>query len=548
MRYSRETHQTWLGVLVILACIAQLPACAGSQSSSSTQPPPVRATSYFLDCSSTASGNGTQASPWDSLSNANAFAFLPGDSLLLKRGTTCSGSLTPQGSGKNGAPIVIDAYGTGASPTIDAGMNEEGIRLVDQQYWEIGNLEIVGGDLFGVFVSAAPAQAVLNHLYFRNLDLHGAHHTSVAHGDSGELFVNVVGTTLLNDVLVDGISAHDSQVSDGIEVISGFSTLPSNGSVTLGTNVTIQNSTSHNIYGYGILVMQVEHSLIQNNVVHDTGLCPNCPGPGSATVGIACVTCRLAVMQSNESYANQTHLPYDGGSFGLEDARDSIVQYNYGHDSMGYCIGHFAGAGQSVNNVIRYNVCSNNGQKDLLSYQGELVLNGESPRGPYDSLQIYNNTFYWNPAGAGPVISAGSGRYSGSNQSFFKNNIIYSAGPDMIHATSGLALDNNIFWTTSGNTPVWQIDGNTYAGFSTYQTSTGQDSHSFYLDPMMLNPTYHEVGKPTTAFTLLPGSPAIGTGANVCQGIANCSMGTQDLWGNPLPSGSGYSIGANQPQ
>jgi len=83
MKYSRKYLELGSTSLSILACIAQLLACGGSQPSSSIQPLPVRATSYYLDCSSNASGSGTQASPWNSLSNANAFAFQPGDSVLL---------------------------------------------------------------------------------------------------------------------------------------------------------------------------------------------------------------------------------------------------------------------------------------------------------------------------------------------------------------------------------------------------------------------------------------------------------------------------------
>ena len=68
-----------------------------------------------------------------------------------------------------------------------------------------------------------------------------------------------------------------------------------------------------------------------------------------------------------------------------------------------------------------------------------------------------------------------------------------------------------------------------------------------YTDPMLNTPSYHSVGRPTSAFILLPGSPAIGAGTDVCSGIAGtCSMGTQDFWGNPLPAGSGYNIGAWQ--
>ena len=537
--------------LFVVGCLIPLAACGGGSSATSQNvTPPVRATSYNVDCSAKATGSGTVDDPWNSLTSANAFAFQPGDKLLLKRGTTCSGSLAPQGSGEKGASIIIDTYGSGVRPIIDAGMNEEGIRLVNQQYWEIGNLEVVGGDVFGIFVLADSNQTTLHHLYFRNLDLHGAHHTSANQGDSGELFISVTAApTLYDDILIDGVSTHDSAVSNGIEVISGSYIRSSDGSKMLGTNLTIQNSSSHNIYGYGVLVVQMENVLVQNNVVHDTGLCPDCPGPGSATVGIGLVVCRHAIMQNNESYANQTHLPYDGGAFGLEDAIDSVVQYNYGHDSMGYCIGHFAGPPlATVNNTFRYNICSNNGQNSLLSYQGEMSIGVVTGGDSLNGVQIYNNTFDWNPPTDGPVIYASNAVFTGANPAFFKNNIIYSSVPNMIAVPGTLSLDHNIYWTTSGDVPIWQVDGNVFTGFAAYQGGTGQDTHSYNSDPMIINPTYHEPGRPDVAFTLMTGSPAIGNGADVCVGVSDCSIGGQDFWGNPLPNGSGYSIGAYQPK
>ena len=57
-------------------------------------------------------------------------------------------------------------------------------------------------------------------------------------------------------------------------------------------------------------------------------------------------------------------------------------------------------------------------------------------------------------AGTGPVIVVGNAGYRGTNANFFKNNILYSAVPDMIYATSGLSIDNNIYWTISGHAPV----------------------------------------------------------------------------------------------
>jgi hypothetical protein len=117
---------------------------------------------------------------------------------------------------------------------------------------------------------------------------------------------------------------------------------------------------------------------------------------------------------------------------------------------------------------------------------------------------------------------------------------------NLVQTTSDFALDNNIYFTT-GDAPDWNFNGADYLSLAAYQSASGQDAHSLFTDPMLNSPTYDAIGRPVSAFTLFPGSPAIGSGTNVCTSLpAPCSMGTQDFWGNPLPSGSGLNIGASQ--
>jgi len=108
--------------------------------------PPTAAAITYVDCSAPTNGNGTQASPWNTLASVSATTFSPGDRLLFKRGMTCSGVVAPLGSGTTASPIVIDAYGTGPQPIIDGGMNTAAVQLIGQQGWEINNLEVVGGN------------------------------------------------------------------------------------------------------------------------------------------------------------------------------------------------------------------------------------------------------------------------------------------------------------------------------------------------------------------------------------------------------------------
>ena len=86
-----------------------------------------------------------------------------------------------------------------------------------------------------------------------------------------------------------------------------------------------------------------------------------------------------------------------------------------------------------------------------------------------------------------------------------------------------------------------------YTSFAAYQAGSGQDQHSYYVDPQMVNPTSSDNGMPTTNFTLWPGSLAINNGANlVSQGLVP-SMGPRDFFGNSIPDASGlYDIGAHE--
>ena len=527
-----------------LLLFSALRACAGPDFIS--VPPPLRSAAYYLDCSARQDGNGTQASPWNSPAIVNAFTFLPGDRLLLKRGAVCNGDLRPLGSGKANAPIVIDAYGTGAQPVINGGSAKGALTLLNQQYWEINNLDITGGNLYGVYVSGNTPNTSINHIFLRNLNVHGATFTSTKRADSGEVFISPTGAgQIVNDVLIDGVTAHDSHVSEGIFVNAGGAWIESKGvSQPLGSHVTVQNSTAHDIYGDGIFIGELHDGLLQTNVVYNSGLCPNCTD--STPVGLWEWYCHSCTVQNNESYANQSW-GGDGGDFDIDYYNDdNLVQYNYGHDSAGYCVAFFGAGGRASNdNVFRYNVCSNNGRRSDLSKQGEISLYTWDG-GSLNGVQIYNNTFYWNPASNAAALDAGTATFSGAAPRFFKNNVIYATVPGMIQITSGIGLDNNIYWTTSSSPATWQVDGTTYTGFSAYQAGASRDIHSYYADPMLENPTYHAVGRPASAFQLLSGSPATRTGANVCNGISGCSMGAQDFWGYALPAGSQYNIGAYQ--
>ena len=145
--------------------------------------PAPTGTTYYLDAvggSDTNSGTSAQ-SAWKTLSKATAATLSPGDTLLLNRGQSWTGTLTMAESGSAAAPVTVAAYGTGSAPSISGAstcitLSGSYIRLADLQIggcsWagvEIrgaGNLverNLITGNAAGVDVKAgATSNRVLN--------------------------------------------------------------------------------------------------------------------------------------------------------------------------------------------------------------------------------------------------------------------------------------------------------------------------------------------------------------------------------------------------
>lgn len=498
------------------------------------------ASTYYVDCSARAgSGAGSQKTPFVSLDAVNALQLQPGDEVRFLRGTSCSGTLAPQGSGAPGMPITIGAYGVGKRPAI-IGTGDSAVTLHNQQYLVVKDLEISGGRHYGLHYYSDIPNRPMNYLRVRDLDVHGAAYVSKVRGDSGEVVIESSGANgVLNNVLVDGVTAHDSTASEGILVNAGGAYVWPETQPTRGNRITVQNSTVHNVYGDGILIMNVVNGLMQDDVVYESGLCPECRG--STPGGLWEWQCHSCTVQNNESYANQTWGVGDGGAFDIDYHNyNNVVQYNYGHDTAGYCISVFGAAYDAdQNNVIRYNICSNNERLPNAREinNGDIFLSTWEG-GSIDGLQIYNNTFYWNPARSGALLQTTSASFSGSSANFFKNNIIYSSAPNMIQTTSNLILNNNIYWVAGDVQPVWSFNNNSYTSLQGYQAATGQDALSCYADPKLIQPAYHRTGRPFTAFLLRKYSPALKTGAVIPKN------GGRDFWGLPVSSARSPNIGA----
>jgi len=496
----------------------------------------TQAADYYVDCSRTAvAGTGlTERDAWSGLDRVNDRTFEPGDSILIRRGTRCYGMLEPKGSGLPGRPITLGAYGIGPRPVIDAGDLEAAIRLFNQSYWRIRSLETVGGNPFGILVSG-DVDGVLDHLWI--LDVHVHDVGGVATNKESGLIVVTPGSpsTVFNDVLIDGATAHSTEQWAGI-LIGGddFGGTPES---PRSTNAVVRNSMVYEVHGDGIVLFQVDHGLIEWSVVHDTGRTPD-RSVGTPN-GIWTWMCGDCTVQFNEGY--RTASPWrDGGVFDIDfGCSGNTVQYNYAHDADGYCVAVFAADGWvTKNSVVRYNICANNGRHPSQAKQGDIYVltwNG----GTIDGLSVYNNTLHWSPAEDAYAVNVERAQFTGDRPRILKNNIVYSTVPSLIRipAGSGLSFDHNLYWYSGPFRPRWQSGLDTANDFDEWKR-LGQDANGLYADPLLVDASGESTLATRYAFSLQRDSPAIDAAARV-EGA-----GDRDYAGNPVPTGLSPDIGA----
>ena len=479
---------------------------------------PLTATTYYLDCSEGRDAR-TGASPeqaWRELAKVNATRFAPGDSILLRRGSACEGMLAPQGSGAPGAPIRIGAYGEGPLPVIRAGGNPAGVRLFNQEFWEIENLEVQGGNPYGIHIGG-DRKGVLRHFRVRNVvvrDVTG----DVKSKASGLVAVLADHPELaLQDILIDGVTAHHTTQWAGIIVRGG-----SRG--VRARNVTVRNSVVHDVYGDGIVLFQVENGLVEKCAAWLTGLQP-VESIGTPN-GIWTWRCRKCTVEWTEGFWIDSP-GADGGVYDIDWGNDdNVVQYNFGHDAMGYCASVFGAQGEvTTNSVIRYNVCVNNGRSPKLARrQGDLYISTWE-KGSLDGVLIHNNTFYWNPPIDAPLVQMDHADFTGRRPNVFHSNLIYSLVPSMVHSSEALRFDRNLYWHAGPSRPRWHYGGRVHEGFDTFRTRAGQEPQGVFADPRL-----------TARMQLLPGSPAIDQGGDAQAPI--------DAFATLVPQGKGPDVGA----
>ena len=529
------------------------------------------------------SGTST-AAPWKNLTKLYNLTLSPGSSILLKCGSVwTSQQLKFKGSGTAASPIIVNKYGTGATPVIHGnGLTGQGVvYLYNQQYIEINNLEItnspngpvnsdffvglyqngnnpLGADRRGVMV-VIDGYGTANHIYLKNLNVHhikgqlGSGQTTVNGAipkRTGGIYFTVLGSvesssnnSRFNDILIDSCDINYCE-NVGLAFDNEWNVYYPGGTEYTNwynrrfSNIKVSNNVIHHI-GKNAMIIRCtdETGLIERNVCYETAL---------GTTGNTMFTARAknTVFQYNEGYYNrsttQTVDPgnidgcmYDPdfGSIGI------IFQYSYSHDnSEGIYWGcNTRGANNNTTGIpdvqdtgctLRYCISQND--------KGDLVYFNYSSAGN----EIYNNVFYIGSGLSPNIIHENSGNNHTYN---FFNNIIYN----LSSATNGA----DYAWGSGTGVQTRNISHNIFYG--NHHVTEPADLYKIISDPKFANPGSGGIGIGTLAgYKLMAGSPAIASGR-----LIN-NNGGKDYFGNTVSASilpnrgayEGFGTGASSPK
>jgi len=353
---------------------------------------------YYLDCAGgdDAAAGTAAATAWRTLAKASTVTFGPGDSLSLRKGTTCSGVLTPHGSGTAAAPIVLNSYGSAAARPKVAGTGARAtIYLHNVQGYEIRGLEVTNpgpanaNPRTGIYVENTDygkgSHYVVDNTYVH--DVVSCDCTNPGQPGGGIVF-NADGAATLTSFSDIKVTNNTLSAVDGIGI--GTSSLwarrqvyPEGPGTAFGpiTDVLVQGNTLTNLGGDGINVANGVDALIQQNEVNGFGLRAT-----TDHAGIWAWNSDRTIVQYNEVGGGDAG-PFGAFAFDVDGGNlGTLYQYNYSHDNSGFMLlcavpGLFS-TGQSV----RYNISQND--RDVSG--GAIILACASQT----NVSIYNNVFY----------------------------------------------------------------------------------------------------------------------------------------------------------
>jgi hypothetical protein len=470
--------------------------------------------SFYVATSGNDSNDGSLSAPWRTIQHA-IDQVSPGDTIYVRSGTYQEFVTFHTSGSATGGYITLRNY-AGETPVIDGtGLSVNGqVGLFYLQ--DIAYIKIIGFELRNLTTSDAnddPAGiwvfGASHHIEIRNTVIHDIQNTAVNGNAHGIVFYGNNATASINNIVIDGNEIRKC-------VLGWSETLALNGNV--------------------------ENFVVSNNIIHDNN------NIGIDFVGYedACKGCgeldrvRHGSCISNTVYnINSSTNPAYGGDMGadgiyVDGGTDIIIEKNRVYTcNIGIEVASEHQGRDSSYVTVRNNFVYNS------DVTGISIGGYDANRGSTKYCQIVNNTLYHNDtthSGSGEVCI----QYDTQHNSM-KNNIFYANSQNLFisnayTANTGNEVDYNLYYSPGGaNGSTWQWQNITYSSFSAWQAGTGNDPHSLFSTPQLVNPDSGNLH-------LNSNSPARDQGMN----LGSVIQGNEDIDGDPRVINGAIDIGADE--
>jgi hypothetical protein len=398
----------------------------------------------YVDCSLRSGGDGSRRRPWNGLGRANGAVIRAGGSLLLRRSTTCRGTLAPHGSGRGGAPIIIGSYGRGAPARIDAsGADADAVRLVGESNLVVQDLEVINrGDhrspRRGVHVvgslsrPGAVHDLVIRRVYVHDVD--GADGKGAA-GSGGIQVDYAVRNVLIEDNRVENVNRSGIWVAG-----TGRAPRPpaSRPWPSATTGVVIRGNVVRRVGGDGIVPTGTVGAVVADNVV----CCGNLRGrPGvQFDAGIWTFAANRTLIERNIVYG-MAGARADGMGYDVDHEQDgTVLQANYSQGNAGGFLLLCTDA-TTRHADVRFNLSVNE-----YALSSGRCTPPEQPPGTLAGVRVYNNTFL-TPSSQVWLNNSALVSYLPHAADFqFANNIVVGTRRNFRRLPCGHRCSHNLFW------------------------------------------------------------------------------------------------------
>lgn len=444
-------------------------------------------------------------SSWLSLDKVNASVFRTGDKILIKAGTSYRGQLNLKGSGTQDQPIIVDMYGDGDKPLIEAEGNfSEALLLKNVEFWEVQNLELTNDgpyreeNRWGIRVLAEDF-GEMKHIRLQNLYVHDVNGWLKKSYEEGcGIYWEAQGEkpSWFNGLYIENCHLIRTD-RNGICGMHPFVKRSENWNPSL--NVVIRGNLLMDIGGDAIKPWGCDGALVEYNIVR--GARTRCD---DYAAGIWPWSCDNTLIQYNEVSGVKGYK--DGQGFDSDyNCRNTIFQYNYSHDNQGGFM-LICTPKPDENNVgcvgtiIRYNL-SVNDQTRTFDIGGGAT-----------NTHIYNNTIYVGKGLDVKLVNYGTwGEDNWSDGMYFHNNIFYADAGATLRVVERTEAKGD---GRRGSVPgMGKSTNNVFKANAYYGTvlNVPEDAEGIYENPMLINPGSDDI----LDYRLQPGSPCIDAGTTI---------------------------------